>query len=119
MTALSMAWGSTYAFTITVTQNGAPLNLTGKTLKFMVKYRFEDDDSKALISLSTSAGIVLTDPTNGIATATIGPSATAGLDPGINYNLEQDVRLIDGSNVYTVEGPDTFTITRVVVRATS
>jgi hypothetical protein len=120
MSDLSLSWGTTKPVNIAVTLGvgGAPVNLTGKSLKLMVKYRHEDADAQAIISLANGSGITYTDATNGLAQALFLPSHTSALDAGKIYDLVYDVRLIDGSNAYTVAGGK-FTVGRVVVRATS
>lgn len=55
-------------------------NITGCSMRFMVKSKLVDDNADAIISLSVGSGIVLTDATNGVATATIPRADTEELN---------------------------------------
>lgn len=77
MTLLTMTRGDTRVFRVTLTDaDGAPLNLTGLTLKFTAKRRTSDADDDAVIAKASSAGITLVDGPNGIADITILPADT-------------------------------------------
>jgi hypothetical protein len=58
---------------ITVTQNGSPLNLTGDTLNLLLKTAPNTPDANALVfsSAGGSPAIVITNPAGGLATAII------------------------------------------------
>jgi hypothetical protein len=116
----SFPWGTTFPFDITVTLSGSAVNLTGKKLILKAKYRKTDADAAAVIAMSTEAGegIEVTNAAGGIARATITPAMVAALPAGRETRLHYAVRLIDGANVYDLE-EGTFSITPVVVRATS
>lgn len=55
----------------TVTQDGAPFDLTGKTLEFVLKTRTQDLDSAGVILTDTDGDITVTDPAGGLATTSI------------------------------------------------
>lgn len=100
---LQMNRGDTFTFTVTVTQAGAPFNLTGSSLRMTAKYQPTDPDGSAVFSCtSPGGGITLTAPTQGIATVTVAPGKTSSL-AGNRYDLFYDVQVTDASsNVYTV-----------------
>lgn len=67
---LTVTQGDAYtgvrALVITVTDEAAaPVDLTGTTLRFMVKRRKGDTDAAALISRATGSGITLASPQSG------------------------------------------------------
>ena len=118
MTALEMTWGNTYAFDVAVTAAGVAVDLATKTLRFLAKSTYGDADAAAKIAKATSSGIVHTDEDGGIARVTIAQADTASLDPTTMTVLYWDVKLIDGSNGYTVAS-GTLSVAPAVVRATT
>ena len=69
-----------------------PLNLTGATIRFMAKRRYEDDDSKAVLDYAIGSGITVTNAAGGLATLKISAADTLDADPGkvtkLVYSLE-------------------------------
>lgn len=98
--------GNNKNFDVTITaQDGAPVNITGGTVRMTVKYDVGDADASAVFSLSSSTtGITLTDPANGVATVNIPASATSAL-PYSNVRLVYDIQL-------TTSTPEVFTVLR-------
>lgn len=62
------------------------LDLTGQALSWMLKASLNDPDASALVTKTTSAGITLTDPTNGVCTVTLAAADTVDLDPGTYHH---------------------------------
>lgn len=116
----SFAWGTTFPVDITVRLGAAAVNLTGKKLILMAKYRTSDVDDDAVLSLSSDPGegIEITNAAGGLARATITPAMVADLPPGKETRLVYDVRLIDGASPYVVAS-GRFRILPVVAQALS
>lgn len=55
---------------LTITRNGAPYNLTGKTITIVVKASKSTPDASALFTLTTGSGITIVSAVGGTATAT-------------------------------------------------
>ncbi len=91
--------GDTKVIELAVTANGAALDLTGKSLRFTVKA--SHSEKTALIAKSEADGIVVTYAAGGLAELTLLPEDTRSLANQV-HTLVYDVRLVDGSNVYTV-----------------
>jgi hypothetical protein len=51
--------------------DGSPLNLTGATVRFMMKANELDGDGAAIVSKQTGSGVVITDAFNGLAEASL------------------------------------------------
>ena len=88
METITIHAGDTVKINYTVMLNGAPVNLTGLTLKWAARRSFSD--------------ITYTDPANGIAQVTLLPSDTASLAVSVPATYYWTLRLYDGTNVYTV-----------------
>lgn len=54
-------------YTVYVTKNGEIFNLTGVTLKFVVKASESTLEEDAYFTYTNGSGISITDPTNGVA----------------------------------------------------
>ena len=102
MADFTMKRGDTLPINHTVTDGGAAVNLTGKSLRFMAKRSVADADSAAVITKTIGSGITVTNPTGGLAQTLISPADTTGL-PAIAQLLQWDLQMVDGSNVYTLE----------------
>ncbi len=67
---LSMVRGEAKVWQFAVTENGSPVNLTGASIRFVIRDSFPaasvTDDSAALLTKSVGSGISITDPLNGI-----------------------------------------------------
>lgn len=86
---LTMTRGDTANFAVTVTDGaGAPLNLTGLVLTFTVAA----SSQSAVITKTIGAGITVTDALGGLATVTISPADTDGLEDRAElfWDLEVD-----------------------------
>jgi len=99
MNTLFIYRGGTHVYEMTfVDENGAALNLTGLTVRFMAKKKVSDDDSSAVlseVSSGASPGIVITNPaTLGKAILTLEPADTASLEDKA-LKLDYQVR-VDG-----------------------
>jgi hypothetical protein len=80
-----------------VDENDNVINLTGGSITWTA---YVSGTSTAVITKSTSSGIALTDPTNGVATVSLEPADTTSLKG--TYIL--DGQFTDsGSDVYTFE----------------
>jgi hypothetical protein len=101
MTALSMYRGDDREFTLTLTEDGAPMDLTGATLRFTAKHSAGDADVDAVVAKETGAGIVIdADPETGIAVVTVDAADTTSL--GGFTRLVYDVEVTRGGSTRTV-----------------
>lgn len=102
MANLDMYRGDKRTWTITVTQAGDKFDLTGSTIWFTAKKKYADADSAAIIARSTTnGGIVLTDPTKGVAEVTTLTTETSGLTGNNRTILVYDVQLKDANGRIT------------------
>lgn len=88
---LTMFRGDDRVYTMTVTVDDVVFDLTGCSVKFTAKRHMADQDSDAIIALSTATGgVVLTTPASGILTVTIPANATASLveDTALYWDLQ-------------------------------
>lgn len=88
---------ATYDVTI-VDEDGEVVDITGFTIKFTV--RENPLDSIGVISKTTSSGISLTDPTNGVCRITI-TSADSTIDPG-RYIYDVEVTNLSGKKTTVI-----------------
>lgn len=97
---LRMTRGDTFKFTFQVFLNGTEVDITGYTFTMTCRYRV---DEAVVFQLSTTtSGITITDPTNGIAQVTVPPSATSTLPLDV-LRFPYDIQMTDGSaNITTV-----------------
>lgn len=85
---LAMYRGDDRVFAMTATLNGAPLNITGATIKFTAR---RDPGSAAVISKVTGgSGVAITDGPNGEFTVTIASADTASftVDEAFIWDVE-------------------------------
>lgn len=79
----------------------AALDITGATLWFTAKFRESDADTAAVFKKTNGSGIVLTNPTVGIATITVAATDTDKIN--VKTRLAADVRLKDSTGkVFTI-----------------
>ena len=102
--------GDTVQHTLTVTENGAALNLTGASITLSMKRSTEQADADAAVSIAA----VVTNAVGGIATITIPATTTAALTPG-KYHWDIQVKKSTGE-IGTAAG--TVTVKPDVTRAT-
>jgi hypothetical protein len=102
---LRMRWGEEPAWLVTVTDDGAVVDITGGTMRFTAKISDRDPDSAAVFSKTTGDGIILTEPTLGEATVTLVDTDTTGLAPGRRHLLRYDCWLtLSGQSVVVAYG---------------
>lgn len=88
VTDLFMYRGDDRVFTMTATINGAPLNITGATIKWTARRTPEE---AAVISKQTGgSGVAITDGPNGVFTVTIASADTTGflVDESLIWDAE-------------------------------
>lgn len=105
MADLSMWRGDTLVFDVTITdEDGAAVNLIGTSLRLTAKRSAGQPDADALISLTTGAGITVTNASAGQARVEIVPAKTSGLEAA-TVSLVWDLQLTTGDGqVFTVAG---------------
>lgn len=87
--------GDTWDLTATILdERGGPFDLTGCTVLFTLKRKSDTaaNDNAALCKLSTGSGIVVADPTSGVAAITVPASVTAQLSTN---RYKYDVRVVN------------------------
>jgi hypothetical protein len=95
MTRLSITRGDTRVFTITLTDaDEEALDLTGMSVTFTAKRTRFDSDEDAVIAKSIGSGIVVDEPTSGVALMTLDPEDTEAL-PARTHRLYYDVQVVD------------------------
>lgn len=100
---LRMRWGDESAWAVTVTDTaGAPVDITGCTMRFSAKRSRRDVDASAVFSKTVGSGITLSDPQNGVATVALSDSDTSGLAPGRSHLLTFDWRITLGGQTQTI-----------------
>lgn len=108
-----MTAGDTKSLVITVrNSSGEPVNITGSTVKWQCARSY---GKASIISKSTTLGISLSDPTNGIFTVTLDPPDTEDLS-GI-YHHEAQVTAADGSISTVLVG--TMKINKALIESTA
>lgn len=101
MTDLTMYRGDDRDFTITATEDGSPLDLTGATVRFTAKRDAVDADDAAVIAKTSDTGIAIDeDPTTGVAVITIEAADTEDLRA--SATLVYDVQVTRGGRTLTV-----------------
>jgi hypothetical protein len=75
----------TIAIAVTDQDTGAVVDLTGSTLRWMVKSLPGDADAAALLSKTNGAGITLTNASQGLATIAVAATDTAALAAGMYW----------------------------------
>ncbi len=95
--------GDTFAFEVTVTNAGNPINVTGYDFRMTAKYAVSDPDSNAVFSITSPGNILLTNPSVGLVTVVVPSTATSSLKTGQTYRLQYDIQMYDNPGVvYTV-----------------
>ena len=105
---LRAATGAT--LTVTVTQGGVAVNLTGATIKYYAA-------TTTPIVKTVGSGIVLTTPASGIFTLTFSASDTSGLNTKQSVEHECKITLLGGAMAMLWEG--TLTLEQTLITATT
>lgn len=85
--------GDTEVFTAAITVSGAPVSITGCSLKFTAKQSLQDSDADAIFQLSTPTEITITDGPNGLCQINVASLDTSALTvPTLAYC---DLQLVD------------------------
>lgn len=101
MITLDMFRGDDREFTLTLTEDGLPMNLTGATLRFTAKRSINDPDTAAVITKTVGSGITIdADPTSGIVVVALLAADTA--DVTRQTVLVWDVQVVRGGKTRTV-----------------
>ncbi len=103
MAEYTLARGTTLALTVTVTQNGAPVNLTGHHVVFTCKTSLSETDAQAVAQLDNAllGGVVLANQSTlpGVCYVTMPASATQALpNPSPTTLLYYDIVDNDGAS---------------------
>ncbi len=102
MATLTMTRERTAIYRIAVTEDGAALDLAGKSLVFSAKESLSDE-SILILKSSPSSGIAIESPsTAGTALLKIDPADTEPLSDIQSHTLLFDVELINGSDRYGI-----------------
>lgn len=115
--AVTATRGDTIDLEVTVTRDGAPVDLTGADLWFTAKLKVKDADVDAVAQKTVGSGITVTDAVNGEALITLDPADTDGLTK--ETTLYCDVQLVEASGRVTTVASGTLTILRDVTRVTA
>jgi hypothetical protein len=119
MSDLTLYRGEAVTFTLTLEEDGAPLNITGAEIKFVVRPSIPLSsvitDLDALIVKTELDGITITDGAGGVAEVAIDAADTNELAPGVYvYGVEV---IPAGETDPKVFAPAYFTISGDVVRS--
>jgi hypothetical protein len=115
---LEMFRGRSQQFDLTITKDGAPLNVTGWRFWLTVKARPADADADAIFQV-TDEDFSRTNPTVGLVSCLVRPAKTAALKLNSDRAYFFDVQGTDGGEgVYSVAGGQ-LTIHPTVTEATS
>lgn len=102
-------------YNLAFTRAAVPVNITGASIWFTVKYRYTDADP-GLVQLTIGSGIVVTNAAGGLATVSI-PNTTTALLPA-PLALVYDVKVLESSGVYSTPIFGTLTVNPAVTNAT-
>lgn len=91
---LTIPVGYDSAHTLTVTEDGQPINLTGCTVKFNL-YAFGSDE----LAIDPAPTLALTDAPNGVVTLALTDTQSATLTRTKTYRY--GVSILDGTGLYT------------------
>lgn len=101
MTDLRMYRGDDRDFTVTLTEDGSPMDLTGADVRFTAKEHLRDDDEDAVVVATVGDGIVVDDPTSGVLVVSVDAEDTDGLGTVTRF-LRYDVQVTRGGSTRTV-----------------
>ena len=114
----TMFRGDTKLITLTITKNGAALNITGFHVWFTGKLAISDTDVQAIFQRSTiNGGVTLTNAASGIATVVIRPIDTDSL--ATETILFCDAQMRDSSGNITTLATGKITVLPEITRSTA
>lgn len=114
---ITLLHGDTYLATLTIERDGAAADLTGCTLKLMVKLDFLTPDASAPLTLTAGSGLTVVDALAGIVDIEITAAQTAALNASYPYVWDFQVKEA-GGRIFTAAGGGVL-LTHDVVLATS
>ncbi len=92
MAELTIIWGNTKTYNLTITDGTNPIDITGATVFFTIKKNLEDSDDDAIIKKDITSH---TDPTQGKTSITLSDTDTA-IEPD-TYFYDIKLKRADGS----------------------
>lgn len=113
MADLTVYRGNTITYTLTVTRDSAPVDLTSASIYFTVKTSVGLTDACAVFQKTTGSGVTITSASGGIATVVIDPIDTASVTGGTydtSVDLLYDVKVIESGGVETTVALGKFTV---------
>ena len=114
---LTLLHGDTYLERYTILRDDAAADLTGCTLKAMVKVDSMTADAAALLTLTVGSGLTVVDALAGIVDLEISAAQSAALSASKSYVWDLQVKE-PGGRIFTAAG-GTLMLTHDVVLATS
>lgn len=114
---LAIKRGDSNIFTVTITLNGAPLDVSAYDIWCTAKYSKDDPDINALFQLTKAGGdIAVSGANNNIATVTVAASDTIALTHDVMVFYDVQIKSVPGQITTVAEG--TMNISRDITRAT-
>lgn len=117
MATLTMTRGDSTILDLVVADGGTPVDLTGVSMWWTAKRRHTDTDDQAVIAKTVGDGIAVTNAPGGLATVTIDPDDTAGLDN--SSALWWDLQVKDGAGKVRTLAAGRLVVNADVTRATA
>ena len=102
--------GDDFTYTVSLTSNGSPVDLTGYTFYFTVKKNLDDTDLEAVFKKTITS---ISNPTTGVVTITIDRADTLNQTPGEYF---YDIKYKDASNNVRTVLEGKFTLTKSVTQ---
>lgn len=89
---LELTRGDTRTWAFTIERDGAPVDLTGSTVRFTAKRSYADADADAVIAKSTDDDVQIFDAAAGVAWVIVNPTDTSALEAPLSlvWDLEID-----------------------------
>jgi hypothetical protein len=100
MGAIEMFRGNSKTWTLTVTNNSVPVDITSVDLYFTAKT--SEDTTTQVFQKTVGAGITITDGVGGIASVKLEPTDTTGI-PSRVTKLLYDIEYDNGTDIYTID----------------
>jgi len=92
MEILNLLWGNATSRTVTITTNGAPYNLTGKTVRFTIKRSIDLNNTNDEDALILKDITVHSNPSNGETMLTLTGNDMKFINEGVYY---ADFRILE------------------------